>query len=431
MFRCALLLLTSLAGERAEAPASAHPSVLLLSVDTLRADFLGCYGNTWELTPNIDRLAGESLLFEDAVCEIPLTGPSFAAMLTGRYPRMVGATRNGLRVNDTVPLVTERFREAGYHTFAVLSNWTLRAHLCGLDRGFVEYEDRLTQRRWGIFNRERDADQVTLIARRLLEERPIHQPFFAWIHYSDPHAPYRFRREFAPRTAVGWRGKSREERVRLKYASEVRFTDHHIGKLLEAVPPETRIVFVADHGESLYEHDYLGHGRYLYHPSMQVPLLVRAPGVLPGRTRVPAQTMDIGPTLLGIAGLPRIQGMLGMDLLRDAVPADRPRFMETFGGAVPNFPGARALLQTETPSKQAVIVAGKKLIVSRNRPRALFFLSEDPGELHNRAALHSELADALQELLTQWDAAHPFGALQPAPLDDEDMAVLRSLGYLD
>lgn len=431
MLVCAILCLISVAGAAEAVPCSSPPNVVLLSVDTLRADFLGCYGNTWELTPHIDRLANDSLLFEDAVCEIPLTGPSFAAMFTGRFPRMVGATRNGLRVDESVPLVTECFFHAGYYTFAVQSNWPLRGRLCGLDRGFTEYEDRLAQRRWGIFNRERGADQVTAIAVRLLQERPKDRPFFAWIHYSDPHAPYRYRRAFAPRAAGGWRGKSREESVRMKYASEVRFTDHHIGTLLQSLPPETRIVFVADHGESLYEHDYLGHGRYLYQACVRVPLLVYAPGVSPGRTHVPAQTMDIGPTLLGLAGLPRPRGMLGMDLLQDSVPEDRARFMETFGGAVPDFPGAKALLQTETPSQQSVLVRGKKLTVSPHRSPALHDLGDDPGELRNRAALQPEIVTALRGLLEQWNAAHPFATLNPAALEGEDKAALRSLGYLD
>ena len=111
---------------------------------------------------------------------------------------MTGVIRNGMRVDDKVPLITETFKKAGYYTFAVQSNWTLRARLSGLNRGFDFYEDRLEQRRWGIFNGEREAEEVTRIALEALENRPKDKAFFAWIHYSDTHAPYHFHSTFTP-----------------------------------------------------------------------------------------------------------------------------------------------------------------------------------------------------------------------------------------
>lgn len=410
--------------------AQAAPNVLLLSVDTLRADFLGCYGSEWDLTPNLDSLAEKSLVFDDAVCETPLTGPSFAAMMTSRYPRMVGATRNGMRISDDARVVAEQFHEAGYFTFAVQSNWTLRGRLCGLDRGFERYDDKLDQRRWGFYKGERRAEEVTAAALQILRERPEDRPFFAWVHYSDPHAPYRYRSEYSPITR-GLRNMNRSERVRVKYACEVAYTDTHIGKLLQALPEGTHIFFVADHGESLYEHDYLGHGRYLYQTCLHIPMMIYRPGRAPGRTDQPAQVMDTGPTLLALAGLNPWNSMLGRNLLGDPLPSDRPRFMETYGGAVPRLPGAKALLRHTSPTHQAVLKEGWKLIQPQSGIPELYFLPDDPGESRN--VLHgneSKLAE-LRDLLALWNKSHPRGAENAAELSNEDIEALQALGYIE
>ncbi len=411
---------------------SAHgepPNLVLLSVDTLRADFLGCYGCKWDISPNIDALAEKSLVFDDAQCETPLTGPSFAAMFTSRYPRMVGATRNGMRVSDDVPLVAERIRDAGYHTFAAQSNWTLRGRLSGLDRGFDVYDESFGQRRWGFYKGERRAEELAHAALELLEQRPEDKPFFAWIHFTDPHAPYRHRRGFGPVSGNFYR-MERDERVRIRYASEVAYTDYHIGKVLEALPENTIIVFVADHGESLYEHGYLGHGRNIHSPSMHVPLMVRAPQATPGRSSAPVQALDIGPTLLGLLGIAALPGMLGRDIINNDIPADRPRFMETYGGAVPRLPGAKQFLRETSPRYQGVIQDGYKLIRPANRPPMLFHVSEDPGENRNVIAHNPTLHDALAALLDLWEETHPPGEENLVDLTDEDMEALESLGYI-
>lgn len=406
------------------------PGVLLLSVDTLRADFLGCYGGEWDISPNIDRLAEKSLVFENACCETPLTAPSFTAMLTSRYPRMSGVTRNGMHVADEAPLITELFREAGYYTFAVQSNWTLRARLSGLNRGFDFYEDDLDKRRWGLFNGERRAEEVTRVALEALRNRPADKPFFAWIHYSDPHGPYQYHADFSP-VRRGLRTMDPRERVRVKYASEVAYADHHIGVLLKALPEGTRILFVADHGENLYEHGYLGHGRYLYQEGLHVPFMVCGPDIAPGRTPLPAQTMDVGPTLLGLAGLPPAPFALGKNLAAGMPPEDRPRFMETYGGAVPKLPGAKMLLTRTSPAFQAVIRGGWKLIRPQDRPATLYYLPEDPGEQRARRGTDSGVYGELNKLLDQWNATHPHGVETAAELREEDLEAFQALGYVE
>lgn len=195
---------------------SAPVNVVLISVDTLRPDHLGCYGYPLPTSPQIDRLASAGLLFEDCVCEVPLTFPSLASMMTSRFPRMIGVRRNGLRLPKEPPLVAESFQKAGYYTFCVQSNWTLKAKLCGLDRGFDVYEDDFHTKRWGIIKPERYANDVTRVALELMEKRDVSKPFFAWIHYSDPHAPYRMHLEHNPAGLKAWRLK-KTARVRARY----------------------------------------------------------------------------------------------------------------------------------------------------------------------------------------------------------------------
>jgi len=406
------------------------PNLVLLSVDTLRADFLGCYGCEWDISPHIDAFAETALVFENAQCEIPLTAPSFAAMFTSRHPRMVGVTRNGLKLDNGIPVITERIRNAGYHTFAVQSNWTLKGKLCGLNRGFDVYNDDYEQRRWGFYKGERGAEDVARIALELLKQRPQDKPFFAWIHFSDPHAPYHCHREYSPVKKSLYK-MDRREQARVKYASEVAYADYYIGEVLKAFPENTIVLFAADHGESLYEHGYLGHGRDLHQPCMRVPMMIRAPGVAPGRTCAPVGNMDVGPTLLALTGLDVIPGMLGYNIVADSIPTDRARFMETYGGAVPELPGMKLLLEATSPTYQSVIQEGYKLICPADRPPALYFLPDDPDEKRNQAGRNPDKMKELESLLAEWDKNCGKRASITIDLLEEDREALKSLGYIE
>ena len=413
--------------------AAAHlaaPNVVFLSVDTLRADHLGCYGYPLDTSPNIDALVREGLRFDDCLSEVPITSPSFCSMITSRYPRTTGTTRNGLPMPAHVPTVAEGFRGAGYATFCVQSNWTLKADLCGLDRGFDTYEDGFHKKRWGFLKSERYADEVTDIAIELLEARDPSRPFFCWIHYSDPHAPYRFHKAFHP-AQKKLRKMDEVAQVRARYDSEIAFTDHHLGRLLDALPREnTFVLFVADHGESLHEHDYLGHGRRIYQTGVHIPLAIRGPGITAGVEATPARGIDVGPTLLGLAGLGRPPGMLGMDLLHDAVPADRARVIETYGGAVPKLPGARAVMTARPPMRQGVTRNEWKLILRGPRTE-LFNVREDPMEETNLAGEMEARVRELTTLVETWSVEHPEGSAEEAELDQDDLEALEALGYLE
>lgn len=409
--------------------AGAAPNVVLLSVDTLRADHLGTYGYNRPTTPHLDAFAGEARVFEDVVCETPLTNPSFGAMMSSRFPRMAGTTRNGIRMSAGVPLVAEQFQAAGYHTFCVQSNWTLKDKLSGLARGFDIYDDSFTKKRWGFLKAERDGDDVTALALEYLKNRPVDRPFFAWIHYSDPHAPYKMHKGLNPAGKRPW-GQGRKEKVRTRYDSEVAYTDQEISAVLAALPADTIVVFVADHGESLFEHDYLGHGRRLYHNNLHVPLMIRGEGIAPGRSAVPVRGIDVGPTLLGLAGLPKVEGMLGLDVLREEVPMDRHRVVETYGGAVLNFPGVKDAMTDSGPMRQGVIHEGWKLILGGDGPE-LYYLPEDPEELTNRAGSEPGKVEELNAFIQSWEQAAPATGKATEALDADDRKALEALGYLE
>lgn len=406
------------------------PDVVLLSVDTLRADVLGCYGCPHPVTPELDRFSETALVFDDAQCEIPLTAPSFSAMFTGRYPRELGVIRNGLKLPEDMPTLTRAFREHGYYCIAVQSNWTLRGKLCGLNRDFDVYDDELPQKRWGVYRGERRAADLLKAAEKHLKERPEGKPLFAWIHFSDPHAPYRFRRDFDP-GGTDFRKGDKKELTRARYMSEVNYCDSHVSALLRALPENTRILFVADHGESLHDHGYLGHGRHVYSECTRIPLMIRSPELKPGRSAYPASSLDVGVTLLALAGLPPLPGMRGANLCRAEGLPMRPRFTETYGGLVPGIPGVRQMLQDTQPLRRAVSFEGWKLHVLSSRQMELYHLTEDPGEEKDLSYRCPERIKVLKALLDEWETTCPAGRAEDASLNRDDLEALRSLGYIE
>lgn len=409
---------------------AAAPDVFIVSVDTLRADRLGCYGNPKPISPNIDAFAREAMQFEDCLAEVPLTSPSFGSMMTSRYPRMNGAARNGLPLPPNVPTLAEQFKSAGYQTACVTSNWTLKAALSGLDRGFDSYDDGFKKKRWGFIKSERDADEVLRLSLDVLAKRDPGKPLFGWFHFSDPHAPYNFRKEFDPDGIPIWK-LDEVGQTRVSYDSEVAFTDSFVGKILRALPHDNVIVvFISDHGESLHEHGYIGHGRRIYQDNIHVPLLVKAPGLTPGKSKVPTRLIDVAPTLLSLAQLKPMPGMLGVDLITSPPGTSRPRVIETYGGAVPGVPGAKALMASRPPMRQGVVVGSWKLIVGGPEPE-LYEIKKDPGELKNLFHTEPGHVAELRKVLANWDKETPKGSADAADLSQEDVDALKSLGYVE
>ncbi|MCF6286151.1 MAG: sulfatase-like hydrolase/transferase [Candidatus Hydrogenedentes bacterium] len=412
--------------------ALATPNVVFLSVDTLRADHMGSYGFHRNTTPNLDRLAEDALLFEDAICEQPQTGPSLIAMLSSRVPRVTGAIRNGVPLPSGTPTVAMLFQEGGYETAAIVSNWNLKKNLSGLDRGFANYDADFGKRWWGRKRHEMTADVVTDRALSWLEQRDREKPFFFWVHYMDPHAPYKNKRGFEKQL----HGETQTKKANAKspqdrYQTEIAFVDQEIQRLLDALPKEdTYILFTADHGESLGEHGYWGHTRYIYQATMHIPLFIQGPGINPVRIDRPVRGIDIGPTLLGLAGLVPTASMTGMDLRKTLPEANAPRIFETYGGSVPKGEDVREALATRPPRRQGIIQDGWKLIQNESGDRELYHITEDPAEEHNLVTKHPEKAAALAVLLEDWHQRTPRNQSTAQDLSEDDLQMLEANGYL-
>jgi arylsulfatase A-like enzyme len=231
--RLAFAVLTLLATAAVAAPEK--PNLLLVTVDTLRADFLGCYGYPGGNTPNLDRIAQEGVLFEDTITVMGKTGPAFASLFSSLFPPTHGARRNGVRMREDVPVLAELLRQAGYATGGFVSNWTLKSHLAGTHRGFDLYDDKnFDQERNSFGAVERDAADVTAAALEWLDSVPARKPVFLWVHYSEPHNPYDLKAAFAPKAVEKGEGDNPGSR-RYKYSSEVGYVDSWIGKLLTRV----------------------------------------------------------------------------------------------------------------------------------------------------------------------------------------------------
>src|SRR3954465_1467078 len=277
-----------------------RPNVLLVTIDTLRADHVGCYGYTNASTPTIDALAKRGVRFETAVAHVPLTGPSHASILTGQIPLGHGFRNNsGFTLSPQVKTAAEDFRQAGYRTAGFVSGFPLDRRF-GFSRGFDDYDDHLPKgndRRRTPYV-ERFADATTDAALRWLEARTTGSgPWFLWVHYYDPHAPYEPPPDLAARFSPS------------PYDGEIAFVDRELQRLLSAVSTRgdtgrTFTLVTADHGESLGEHGEGTHGLFVYDATLHVPWIMAGPGIPAGRV-VPtvARSIDVLPTLLDYAGL--------------------------------------------------------------------------------------------------------------------------------
>jgi len=349
----AVLVLCSLGGVCCGGGSSLEerPNVLLITIDTLRADHLHSYGFPLETSPNLDALAAESVVFERAIAAASSTAPAHASIMTSKYVRQhsVGYLNGGAVLAGATTLA-DVFREAGYRTAAFVSNDVLQRRT-GLDRGFESYDDELRKRLPNRMLFERVAEDTTQSALHWLGSIG-EAPFLLWVHYIDPHGPYTPPAEFLGSFQLdpipgerplpvlpdvsGYRGipdyqaiegLSLPSEYQSRYADEILYADHWIGRLLEAVDSisgETIVLVTADHGESLGEHE-----RYFVHfwtttpENAHVPLILRAPGLSAERRRELVSHVDVMPTLLELAGLELPLGLSGVPLgpyLRQGLP---------------------------------------------------------------------------------------------------------------
>ncbi len=388
--------------------------MLLISVDTLRADHLGCYGAERAHTTHMDTVAARGVRFLHAISPAPLTLPAHATLLTGLDPPRHGVRHNGVhRLPDGVTTLAQRLRQAGFATAAFVGALVLDARF-GLDRGFEVYDDAMGERRSGLVGyAERRADRVTEAALGWIETAPSR--FLLWVHYYDPHTAYAPPRGFASAFA------SRP------YAGEIAFVDTQIGRLLAGLHERfeaegTLIALTSDHGESLGEHDELTHGFSLYDATQRVPLLLAGPGLPPGVVvDTPVRLADLAPTLLELVGAPPLEGVEGRSL--------RPLW-EGDGQAEP-WPAA--YVETLAPqldldwSPLLGLRTARWKYLRAPRPE-LFDLEADPGERESRLEAYPEVAERLEAQLGARLASSRAGAL--VRMSGEEREALRTLGYL-
>ena len=390
---------------RAPDPAP-RPSILLITVDTLRPDSLGFLAGRNE-TPAIDALAREGFALPTVVSPVPLTLPAHASLLTGFLPRRHGVRDNGQVLGAAPATLAEHLRGQGYATGAFVSGYPLRA-LFGLDRGFDRYDDTLPVGAEGWL--ERKATDTTAAALAWLGRAP--RPFFLWVHYYDPHDPYTPPRAY-------WRPGPRGA-----YDGEVSYVDHAIGALRASLPEADRgrllTVFTADHAESLGEHREQAHGFFVYDTTVVVPAVLHFPGrVAAARSDHPARLVDLLPTVLDLAGLPPLAGIDGTSL--------RPVMAGRRRAAEPAYVETRQPWTTYGWSPLAAVRHAGWKYVAAPQPE-LYDLARDPGETRNRAPeLRARAADmaALVARFEQQPAAAAERSGDPQVLES-----LRALGYV-
>jgi arylsulfatase A-like enzyme len=426
---------------------------------------VSCYGSDLLTTPHVDELAARGVRFTDCQSVVPITGPSHASILTGLYPQVHGAFRNGVPVHGDVPTLAELLRASGYRTGAVVAGWTLKASQCGLSRGFETYDDNGMEQRYDVVNLMRRADAVTDAALawtgKVRTETPG-SPWFLFLHYFDPHEPYESPLPAdPPKNAAARDLPAPPERSMLgAYDREIAFSDRELGRFLDALRERgeldrTLVVFTADHGQCFGEHGYGGakgaHGRRVYQALLASPVVMAGPGIAPGTlNELPTTHLDLLPTIAQIAGVepakvpPACGGQSLATVLANpsAAPpwgrARRVRYALAYRGAVGNkwniFRWAQNKdSETAVPLYACAVLDGRKVIVDMQKPEnvELFDLSSDPTE--SRA-----LTDATDATKAKSWASDVLGwydrtrtDLKAVPPTGTDLENLRSLGYVD
>ena len=378
-------------------------NVLLITLDTFRADRLG------PATPTLTRLAGDGVRFDNAASAVPLTLPSHATILSGLLPLHHGVRNNGANAfPGDRPTLATLLSANGYRTAAFLGAFVLD-HRFGLNRGFGVYDDEIPRdpTLGDHLEAERRGDAVADRALAWLGGNDG-RPFFAWVHLYDAHAPYAAPEPFRSRYASS------------PYDAEIAFVDEQVRRLVGAIDREHTIVVIAgDHGEALGEHGELTHGLLLYEPTLRVPMIITAPGMLkPHVVKTPVSLTDIAPTVAGLMGL-QISGD-GHDLspaLRDRKePATSDVYAETEYPTVFGWSGLSALRR------------GNSKYISAPAPE-LYDLARDPGETRDVYSEDRRTMRALSTALAALTATATKPTETSAP-DAETMAKLASLGYV-
>ena len=413
-----LMALTTFRGA-AQMPAKPGVNVVLITIDTLRADHVGCYGYKQIKTPNIDSLAADGARFDRAFAVVPVTLPSHSTMLTGTYPMFSGMHDfSANKLSPLQPTLASVLKQAGYATGAVIGSAVLDSRF-GLNQGFDFYYDHFEFSRLEESNLDQMERPGNVVADLALDWLGKNAPkkFFLWMHLYDPHYPYRppepYSREYAERP----------------YDGEIAFADEQVGRLLRFLKEKglyqnTLIVLSGDHGESLGEHGEKTHGFFVYNATMHVPLIIHLPENGPARTITDLVSLvDLMPTVLAALGLEIPAQVQGHSLLpqlhEDKADGPRDLYGETF---LPRLHFNWSELRATENAKYHFIDAP--------RPE-LYDLSKDPGEVHNLFAEKKAVAEEMRSKLTALIGEYSAGKemAEKTGLDPALMERLKSLGY--
>ncbi len=401
------------AGPAAAAPA--RPNLLLVTVDTLRPDRLGCYGSTTIKTPGIDRLAAAGVVFDRAFAHTPLTLPSHASILLGTTPLAHGVHDNGyFKVPEGLPTLATVLKDGGYATGAFIGAFPLDARF-GLGRGFDVYDDRYGSGTGLDFQFvERKAEAVAAAALDWLDGRA--GPWFVWVHVFDPHQPYEAPAPYA--------GLYKDD----PYGAEVAYADAALAKLFAFLDRSgqagsTVVVLTGDHGQSLGEHGETTHGYFAYNATLRVPLVIAGPGVKPGRVAGNVGHVDIFPTVCDLMGLAPPPFQQGLSLR----PALRGRGLAELAARPIYFESLYAYYRRGWAPLRGYIEGARKFI-DLPRPE-LYDLAEDPGEARNLAGADAPRERAALAAIIKAGSAGAAAAVQPQ-LGAAAREKLQSLGYV-
>ncbi len=425
------------------------PNVVILTLDTLRADRIGVNGYGGASTPNMDRLADEGVLFHNTISHAPLTPPSHMSIFSGLYPVAHGIRGfvGGKRIQPNVKMLAEYLQEAGYTTAAIISSPPL-APGGGIERGFDEYHFELPPLDYPFIG-----FRNTLLARVLKRLQVVRdnggyfgasiqssraigflsrrgeKPFFLWVHYFDAHDPYAPPRRFLSlKYHPGATVTDALDRSYL-YDSDVAYLDEELGRLIAAlektgVYDNTIVVAIADHGEALGEHNYVGHSAAIYNEQTKVPFFIRYPRAIPSGVKIEAQvrSVDVAPTLLALLGLKHsseLDGISLLPMLADPKQAtDRTAVSETF-----HIPGNRLVAVSD----------GRYKLISNvdDGIELLFDIRKDPLELRNIVDREVAVAVRLRAETKEYVARVADNALDQADIDPSVRQRLRTLGYVE
>jgi arylsulfatase A-like enzyme len=395
--------------------------IVVVTFDTTRADRIGCYGYEQASTPNLDRFAGESVLFEQAVAQAATTLPSHTTMFTGLYPQDHGVRYNLMyTLGAEADTLAESLQAAGYSTAAFPASMILdKRH--GLDQGFDTWADPPRVAHDEVVHPDdimRPAGDGVDLALDWIEKHR-EEDFFVWLHFYDPHFPY------APPFPYSSQFRDRP------YDGDITYADAQFGRLLESLRADPRwrntlVIVAGDHGEGLHDHGEIFHSYLLYETTQHVPFIIKAPGAGQARVAEPVALADLMPTVLDLAGVNEPGAMRGVSLRPALTGGELPRrdlYFESLAGAL-NYGWAEL---------RGVRYGGMKLIDS-SAPE-IFDLLQDPGELNNLAgsdpALLEELRAALTELSEPLIPDRDLAlSTHDEVLDPQTEAFLASLGYV-